>query len=411
MEKQQYQCANCGALIPFGLAFCVRCGKQLNLPKQEQMQPPPVNGLTQEQTQHYPSNKKKSLSEFLKFRKGKKANYLRIVGLGLLCAVIVGIGTFLVVKSFSQGTTPPTEEPTPTSEASTDSAAPIIASVNTSPTTATSVIIAWVTNEPATSQIEYGLTTSYGSTTPLDANLVTNHSVTLSGLNAMTTYHFRVKSKDASGNETIDIDRTATTITLTTVDTTPPIISEVSVSGTTLSSITITWKTDEPATSQVEYGLSKSYGSATPLDTNLVTNHSVTLSGLNAMTTYHFVVKSKNASGGETAYMDRMARTISTAVADTTPPVISEVKTSGITRTSVTITWKTDEPATSQVEYGLTWGHGSATPLDTNLVTNHSVTLSGLNAMTTYHFIVKSRDAGANETIDMDRKFRTSTLP
>ena len=55
--------------------------------------------------------------------------------------------------------------------------------------------------------------------------------------------------------------------------------------------------------------------------------------------------------------------------ADTTPPVISAVAASGITSSGVTITWTTDEAATSQVEYGLTTSYGSTTTLDTNLVT------------------------------------------
>ena len=36
---------------------------------------------------------------------------------------------------------------------------------------------------------------------------------------------------------------------------------------------------------------------------------------------------------------------------DTTPPLIADVVVADITRTSVVITWITDEPATSQVEY------------------------------------------------------------
>lgn len=189
-------------------------------------------------------------------------------------------------------------------------------------------------------------------------------------------------------------------------DTTPPVISVVNISGTTQSSVTITWTTNETATSQVEYGLNTSYGSETPLDTNLVTSHSVTLSGLTAGTTYHFRVKSKDASGNEIADSDRTFTT--TATADTTPPVISAVNTSGTTNSSVTITWTTNEAATNQVMYGLTTSYGSTTPLDTNLVTSHSVTLSGLSASTTYHFKVKSKEASGNEAMSGDFTFTTS---
>ncbi len=70
--------------------------------------------------------------------------------------------------------------------------------------------LAWTTNEPATTQMEYGNTTEYGMITPLDENLVTTHSVTVIGLEAFRTYHFRVRSKDGSGNEAISEDQNFT---------------------------------------------------------------------------------------------------------------------------------------------------------------------------------------------------------
>jgi hypothetical protein len=42
-------------------------------------------------------------------------------------------------------------------------------------------------------------------------NLVTSHTITLSGLTAGTTYNFKVKSKDASGNESVSEDYTLVT--------------------------------------------------------------------------------------------------------------------------------------------------------------------------------------------------------
>jgi hypothetical protein len=59
-------------------------------------------------------------------------------------------------------------------------------------------VIAWTTDEAATSSVEYGLTTGYGSTAS-GANGVTEHQVTLSGLTPETSYHYRVLSNDACG--------------------------------------------------------------------------------------------------------------------------------------------------------------------------------------------------------------------
>jgi outer membrane lipoprotein-sorting protein len=87
----------------------------------------------------------------------------------------------------------------------------MLSGISTQSITETSAVITWTTNQPATSQVEYGLTTSYGSTTTLDEDLVTSHSVSLSDLDAGTTYHYRVKSKYASENERTSGDHTFVT--------------------------------------------------------------------------------------------------------------------------------------------------------------------------------------------------------
>jgi len=63
---------------------------------------------------------------------------------------------------------------------------------------ATSFTVTWTTDEPSDSRLVYGLTTAYGSTASSPA-LVTAHSVTVGGLTAGTTYHFRAGSTDACG--------------------------------------------------------------------------------------------------------------------------------------------------------------------------------------------------------------------
>jgi glucose/arabinose dehydrogenase len=61
------------------------------------------------------------------------------------------------------------------------------------------VTITWTTDVPADSQVQYGLTTAYGSSTPLDRTLVTTHSVTITDLNRRTQYFFQVLSRDGVG--------------------------------------------------------------------------------------------------------------------------------------------------------------------------------------------------------------------
>ena len=95
-------------------------------------------------------------------------------------------------------------------------------------------------------------------------------------------------------------------------------------------------------------------------------------------------------------------------VQDTTPPTISNVQVTDITETTATITWTTDEPADSVVEYGTTTNYGY-TKSDSTLVTSHSITLTGLSPGTTYHFRVKSTDAAGNTAVSQDYTFTTQS--
>src|SRR3989338_4590446 len=99
---------------------------------------------------------------------------------------------------------------------STDTIPPIISDVQSTTITSNSATITWTTNEPSDSQIEYGLTTSYGSQTTSNSNLVTSHSQTITGLTASTLYHYRVKSRDISNNLAISGDFTFTTTAIST---------------------------------------------------------------------------------------------------------------------------------------------------------------------------------------------------
>ena len=80
-----------------------------------------------------------------------------------------------------------------------DTTPPVISNVLSGNITASSAVITWTTDEASNSTVEYGLTTSYGSTAS-NATNVTSHSITLNNLSANTLYHYRVKSTDAAGN-------------------------------------------------------------------------------------------------------------------------------------------------------------------------------------------------------------------
>ncbi len=80
---------------------------------------------------------------------------------------------------------------------------------------------------------------------------------------------------------------------------------------------------------------------------------------------------------------------------DTTPLVISSVAVTGITSSQATISWSTNKSANSTVSYGttLTLGHVIH---DVSYVKNHSLTLTILQAGTTYYYEVISNDLSGN---------------
>ncbi len=167
-----------------------------------------------------------------------------------------------------------------------------ITNVTSTGMTAGGATIEWVSNLSASSQVQYGTTTSYGQNSIANATMVTNHSVTLSGLTASTTYHYRVLSNNSSGNA-ISTDFTFATTTAGSA----PVISGATATAILSTSAVIDWSTNVAANSQVEYGTTSSYGSSTTLDSNLVTSHSESLTGLVASTLYHYRVHSSNSAG------------------------------------------------------------------------------------------------------------------
>jgi hypothetical protein len=274
---------------------------------------------------------------------------------------------------------------------------PVISAVAASNVADTTATISWTTNESSDSQVEYGTTTSYGKSTTLATALVAAHSQSLSGLTPGATWHYRVKSKDVSGNLATSSD-----YTFTTLDTTAPTISSVAASSVTTSSATISWTTNESSDTQVEYGTTTAYGQSTTLATSMVTAHSQALAGLASNTAYYYRVKSRDAAGNLATSTNY---TFSTP--DATPPVISAVAASNVADTTATITWTTNESSDSQVEYGTTTSYGKSTTLATALVTAHSQSLSGLTPGAAWHYRVKSKDASGNLATSSDYTFTT----
>ena len=308
-----------------------------------------------------------------------------------------------------------------------DRTAPIISSVSANSLTSSSATITWTTDEPADSQVEYGLTTSYGQSSALQSTLVTSHSAAISGLSAGSLYHYRVKSRDASDNLATSLDNTFTT--LPAPDTQPPsAIASLAASGVQTNSFTLSWQapSDPPsngaaASYDIRYStspLSESNWSSAlqatgePSPAAPGTTQTYILAGLNPATTYYVGIKSQDsASPANISLLSNVVVVTTPPPEDTIAPEISSVSASSITSSSATITWTTNESADSQVEYGLTTSYGQSTTLNSTLLTSHSQSLTSLLANTTYHYKVKSKDAALNPAVSGDFTFTTTSPP
>jgi hypothetical protein len=68
------------------------------------------------------------------------------------------------------------------------------------------------------------------------------------------------------------------------------------------------------------------------------------------------------------------------------------------------VTWNTDQPTTTALQYGTTTALGTAGPGSSALTTTHSVTLTGLSRKTTYYYQASGQaSSGASVTSSVNQ--------
>lgn len=220
------------------------------------------------------------------------------------------------------------------------------------------------------------------------------------------SYYLRIRAEDdaAASSAWYTVSGIAFSI-VAAADTTAPVLSSISVSALATSTATITWSTNEAATSHIDYGQTSDYDSMSASAT-LVTSHTIRLSDLLPATTYHYRVTSADESNNVATSSDLVFTTSS--LPDITAPGISGLSVSP-EEAYADIFWNTDEPASSMVEYGPSATYtASTTEIDASPgVTSHIVRIEGLRPCVTYHYRVISVDASANEVVGNDNWFTT----
>lgn len=275
--------------------------------------------------------------------------------------------------------------------------APYISEVNISNITLDSALITWNSTSVAQTNLYFGKDAKYGSTkTESSGSGTTSHSIALTKLETGTTYHFKIRGTDTDSNDLVSDDYSFSTLPLPLVSniTTQPITDRPS------QALKINWTTNVPTSSTITYAPASGKSSEVS-KSELSTAHELETGALEDNATYTFTISGRDQFGNEATSTLSGINTKN----DTRPPVISnftvEVEPSeqGSDTIKAFASWKTDEPSTSKVEFGVGAGDANLTQSSqesTILDTSHAIVISGVEPSQVYQFRAISKDAGGN---------------
>ena len=197
---------------------------------------------------------------------------------------------------------------------------------------------------------------------------------------------------------------TATSTGGTTGTSTPTLaVTQPAATNVTSNSALITWTTTSPASSQVQYGTTPSYGSQTALDTTLVTTHSQSLTALQANQSYHYRVISANASGQATS--GDLTFTTASSGSGNQPTVPGGLTVIPVSSTQLSLTW-----IASTDDVGVTGYKIFRNGTQAGTSTTPAYLDGGLSPSTSYSYTVSAFDAAGNNSAQSSPATGT-TLP
>ena len=167
-------------------------------------------------------------------------------------------------------------------------------------------------------------------------------------------------------------------------------------------------QSDELCLIQVHYGQGGSLDQQTDWNELYTRETNFPLQGLSEGQTYDYRILLEDPSGNQTlSATDSFTMSSSS---DIVAPTLSAIVTIAISATTAEIQFETNEPGTTQVDYGQSLPYDEQTLRDPLLVTLHQQTLYTLAPQTGYHFRVRSRDALGNESLSGDFSFTTEPV-
>jgi hypothetical protein len=187
-------------------------------------------------------------------------------------------------------------------------------------------------------------------------------------------------------------------------DVTPPVTpANLHQASVTYQQVDLAWNAATDNAHLVGYIV---YRDGVPVATTTATSYSD--DKVNPGATYHYTIEAWDARNYRSVTTAPLAVT-TPAGADERMPIISGLQVSNVSTTGAVISWRTDELATTYIDYEILYSGNATTINDTTLSTSHVVTLTGLTANKTYQYHVASTDATGHENKYPSKTFRTST--
>ncbi|MFZ0690993.1 MAG: hypothetical protein WAM68_14260 [Acidobacteriaceae bacterium] len=260
------------------------------------------------------------------------------------------------------------------------------------------------TNEAATCRYSTTAGIAYSAMTlAFTSTGGTAQSAKVTGLKNGTTYNYYVRCQDTAGNA--NPDDYLITFSVSAADTTPPVRSAGSPTGTLATGTTqttLSLVTNEAATCRYSTTAGVAYASMTKTFGGAgTTSQSTTVTGLTNGTTYNYYVRCQDTAGN--ANPDDYLITFSVAK-DTTPPVRSAGSPTGTLAagtTQATLSLTTNEAATCRYSTTAGVAYASMTKTFTGAGgTAQTAAVTGLANGTTYNYYVRCQDAAGNANPD-----------
>ncbi len=245
---------------------------------------------------------------------------------------------------------------------------------------ATKVTIEWKTVDTATSFVEYGTTTNYGTQTG-GTDLVRDHSVTILGLTPQTEYHYRVLSTNSQGGTAKSEDKTFTTPALTE-------FREISISRVGYTDAVVSVVTGGLTKLSLDYGPTQSFGFTKSVATGTSTNeYSFSITDLIPGTKYYVRLRGIDTKGNEILSSTLTFTTIA-------QPILTKFTAEGISSNQIEVIVNTNTETTLILTYQSEKDPKPLSAGDTTLTTNHDIRLSSLFGNTEYSIKAEATDKG-----------------